>query len=265
MNEETMDGDQTEFAAVEELLQETQVETPVADIDDDVPAKYRNKSPAELARIAAEQEKFIGRQAQEVGEVRRLADELIKSQLQANKQPVTPQPVVDPLSDVDFFADPVNAVKRAVDSHPAVLQAQAATAQMRQTQAMNRLASNHPDYQEVVKDPDFLEWVGKSKVRQNLYMAADRAFDVDAAEELLGTYKEVKQIRHQVVTDGAAQLRESQNKALKAASVPAGTPGETSKKVYRRADLIQLQLTNPDRYLALQDEILAAYSEGRVK
>jgi hypothetical protein len=44
----------------------------------------------------------------------------------------------------------------------------------------------------------------------------------------------------------------------------AGT-GETSKKVYRRADLIRLRLENPDRYDALSDEIMKAYSEGRVK
>ena len=263
MSAEIIDDDQNEFSAVEELEQEIKPETPVVDEDDDIPVKYRGKSPAELARIAAEQEKFIGRQAQEVGEVRQLADQLIKSQLQ--KQPQASQPVTEELSDVDFFADPVKAVKRAVDSHPAVLQAQQATAQMQRTQALNRLASNHPDYQEVVKDPDFLEWVGKSKVRQNLYLAADRGFDVDAAEELLGTYKEVKQIRRQVVEEGAAQLRETQTKNLKSVAVPSGGSGETSRKVYRRADLIQLQLTNPDRYVALQDEILAAYAEGRVK
>lgn len=264
MSAEIIDDDANEFSAVEELQQEVQIETPEVNEDDDIPAKYRGKSPAELARIAAEQEKFIGRQAQEVGEVRQLADQLIKAQLQ-KPQPQSSQPVIDELSDVDFFADPVKAVKRAVDSHPAVLQAQQATAQLQRTQALNRLASNHPDYQDVVKDPEFLEWVGKSKVRQNLYLAADRGFDVDAAEELLGTYKEVKQIRRQVVEDGAAQLRDNQTKALKAVTVPSGGTGETSRKVYRRADLIQLQLTNPDRYVALQDEILAAYAEGRVK
>jgi len=37
------------------------------------------------------------------------------------------------------------------------------------------------------------------------------------------------------------------------------------KKIYRRADLIRLRTNDPERYDALQDEILEAYAEGRVK
>jgi hypothetical protein len=35
--------------------------------------------------------------------------------------------------------------------------------------------------------------------------------------------------------------------------------------VYRRADLIKLRMTDPDRYMQLSDEIMQAYAEGRVK
>jgi hypothetical protein len=37
------------------------------------------------------------------------------------------------------------------------------------------------------------------------------------------------------------------------------------KKVYRRAELINLQVTDPNRYAALADEIQQAYVEGRVR
>ena len=37
------------------------------------------------------------------------------------------------------------------------------------------------------------------------------------------------------------------------------------KKMYRRADLINLQVTDPRRYESLADEIQSAYAEGRVK
>ena len=37
------------------------------------------------------------------------------------------------------------------------------------------------------------------------------------------------------------------------------------EKVYRRADIIKLMKTDPERYNALSDEILKAYAEGRVK
>ncbi len=42
--------------------------------------------------------------------------------------------------------------------------------------------------------------------------------------------------------------------------------GETaSKKMYRRADIIELMRFNRDRYQELAPEIMKAYAEGRVK
>ena len=61
------------------------------------------------------------------------------------------------------------------------------------------------------------------------------------------------------------QQQKATEKTLKAASVDTGGTGESSKRVYRRADLIRLRMTDPDRYNALESEIMAAYAEGRVK
>ena len=44
-----------------------------------------------------------------------------------------------------------------------------------------------------------------------------------------------------------------------------GTTEGSRRKTYRRADIIKLMQTDPDRYMALQPEIMAAYAEGRVK
>ena len=52
---------------------------------------------------------------------------------------------------------------------------------------------------------------------------------------------------------------------LKAATVDVGGSGESSKRVYRRADLIRLKMTDPNRYDALSEEIMQAYADGRVK
>jgi hypothetical protein len=52
---------------------------------------------------------------------------------------------------------------------------------------------------------------------------------------------------------------------MRAATVDVGGAGESSRKVYRRADLIKLRMTDPDRYEQMSDEIMAAYAEGRVK
>ena len=64
-------------------------------------------------------------------------------------------------------------------------------------------------------------------------------------------------------TENAGEQLRKQN--LKAVGVDSGGTGESTKRVYRRADLIRLKMTDPGRYEALSDEIMQAYQEGRVK
>ena len=52
---------------------------------------------------------------------------------------------------------------------------------------------------------------------------------------------------------------------VRAAGVDVGGSGESGKRVYRRADLIRLKMTDPDRYEALSGEIMQAYQDGRVR
>ncbi len=91
---------------------------------------------------------------------------------------------------------------------------------------------------------------------------ADRNFDVDAADELYSTWKALKGT--QVRKMDAAE-KETRNKVLRSASVDTGGSGESSKKIYRRADLIQLQLRKPQEFEARRAEIEQAYYEGRVR
>jgi len=78
----------------------------------------------------------------------------------------------------------------------------------------------------------------------------------------LSTYKQLRGVRTKQTND-AGEASRKQN--LKAASVDTGGTGESGKRVYRRADLIRLKMTDPQRYEALSDEIMTAYQEGRVK
>jgi hypothetical protein len=91
---------------------------------------------------------------------------------------------------------------------------------------------------------------------------ADAQYDFTAADELISTFKQIRTSKTAQTTEAGNSVRK-QN--LKAAAVDVGGTGESSKKVYRRADLIRLRMTDPNRYEALQPEIMAAYSEGRVK
>lgn len=237
-----------------------QVETPE---EDDLPPKYKGKSAKEIAQMHIEAEKLIGKHAQEVGEVRRLADELLKRQLEPKQEPAAVE------DEVDFFEDPDKAVSRKIEAHPAIQQAKQQALELKQMQTLNRLKQDFPDFQNVVQDPEFAEWVKSSPVRLKMYAAADAEFDFDAAAELLTTWKYVKPAKQttQQVSEPTQEIKQAQKQAVKSATVDVGGtagPGNTSK-VYRRIDLIRLNLEDPERYEAMQDEIMAAYREGRVK
>lgn len=256
-----------ELEAVESLEQQQQTTNePVNSVqqEDNIPEKYRGKSVNDIVKMHQEAEKLIGRQAQEVGEVRKLADDLLKQQLsQRQSQLNTPeQQKQQQPQEVDFFEDPNAAIKQAVSNHPDVLAAKQAAAQFKALQAKSALEKKHPDFAQVVQDGEFIEWVKGSPLRLNLYAMANSGYDFTAADELLSTFKQIRTVKTQQTQEAGQQVRK-QN--LKAAAVDTGGTGESSKKVYRRADLIRLRMTDPNRYDALQDEIMAAYAEGRVR
>lgn len=246
---------QGNFDQVEEPSQ-TIEQAVVEETKPTVPEKYQGKSVDDIIRMHQEAEKLIGKQAQEVGEVRKLADDLIKQNLQTNHKPIVEEP------EVDFFEDPQKAIQNTVNRHPDVLAAKQATQEFKRMNIQQKLAATHPDFQQVVQDSGFTEWVKASPVRLGLYAKADGEYDFDSANELLSTYKQLKQVQTKQV---AAVDNTARQQSLKAASVDVGGTGESSKKIYRRADLIQLRMRDPDRYEALQPEIMAAYAEGRIK
>jgi hypothetical protein len=256
------DSTAEEFDQVQESQQEVTQEQ-VQQVEDDLPAKYKGKTAKEIAQMHIEAEKLIGKHAQEVGEVRRLADELLKRQLDSKKEPAAVE------DEIDFFEDPDKAVSKKIDNHPAIQQARQQALEMKQMQTINRLKQDFPDFQSVVADPDFAEWVKASPVRVRLYASANAEFDYDAASELLNTWKYVKPNKpvETMNTDSLQEVTKTQRSAVKAATVDVGSTagsGPTSK-IYRRIDLIRLNLEDPDRYEALQPEIMQAYREGRVR
>lgn len=221
----------------------------------DLPEKYRGKSVSDIVKMHQEAEKLIERQGREVGEVRKLADELIKSQLVPSREQETPR-------EIDFFENPQEAIRQQIENNPRVQAAEAYAIQARQEQAKQEFFRRHPDAPALLGDAGFHEWVKASRVRGQLFELANSAYDVDAADELLSTYKELKTVRQQ---NSNATENVAREQSLKAASVDSGGSGETSRKIFRRADLIELRIKNPRKYESMSDEIYRAYQEGRVK
>jgi signal recognition particle receptor subunit beta len=66
--------------------EEAKLDSTIGNDKPDLPERYRNKSLEDVMKMHQEAEKVIGRQAQEVGEVRKLADELIKQNLNSRQR-----------------------------------------------------------------------------------------------------------------------------------------------------------------------------------
>lgn len=265
---ESQDNEDSNFNTLDQdpVDNSGQIEEPkVQQQEDDLPEKYRGKSAAEIARMHIEAEKLIGRQAQEVGESRKLLDEFIKQQLNTKKDT---QPEAKTTSIEDWYEDPAKAVKQTIESDPVIQSLKEQQALLAQEAARQKIEKTHPDYLDIAQSEDFAEWVKGSKIRLELFAKAHN-FDFDAANELLSTYKELKSYKAQKVqaTDNTLKAvdQEKRQQTLKAAAVQKGGTGESSKPIYRRVDLIRLKMQDPVRYEMMSEEIMEAYAEGRVK
>lgn len=237
---------------------------PKQEDDDDIPEKYRGKDVKDIIAMHQNAEKLLGKQSSEVGDLRKVVDDFIKSQTIAQQQQQAPATTVDSddVDDLDFFEDPKKAVSKLLENHPSVKQSQQMAIRLAQQEAVAQLKANHPDYTTIVKDQKFLNWVGQSKIRTDLLRRAD-AYDYESANELFSLWKE----RQNIVNDTVATETQARKQAVKSASTgnAKGSGEQPKRKIYRRADIVELMTKDPERYQALASEIRQAYAEGRVK
>ena len=254
--------EEEEVSSLEEQDEQQEETEAVEDsqAEDDIPDKYRGKDIKDIVRMHQEAEKLLGRQSQEVGELRKTFDDYIKTQLEKEKQAHNSYEEDD---EVDFYVDPQKAVEKAIANHPKIKEAETVTQQLKQQEALAKLQSAHPDFQTIAQDQGFVDWVTKSKYRVEMLRKADREYDFDAADELLTLWKE----RQNVVKDTAQNEKEARKETVKKASTgnTKGSAEAPSRKIYRRADIIKLMQKDPDRYMQLAEEIRTAYAEGRVR
>lgn len=224
----------------------------------DIPEKFRGKSAAEMAKAYTELERRMSDQGNELSNLRSTLDAMALNTSKASE----PEP--EPLTEADFFTDPTTAVNRAIEQHPTLRQAQEMAQKMAYQQGVAVLQQRHPDLKEIVTSQGFKDWIGSSSVRTARYEKADTMGDIEEADDLISTYKQLNQ-----VTQTAKEAsKKAQKQAVRSANTGA-TRGNSdvrgSRRIYRSADIRELMRTNPQRYEDLQTEILQAYAEGRVR
>lgn len=229
-----------------------------------IPEKYADKSLEDVVQMYENLQRKFDDHTQEVGTYRKMISELTESR-QAN-QIQEPQAEEEPFNfEEKFYDDPQVAINQAIENHPEIIKAREANVKAQQQASLQQLETKHPDFMDVAQSKEFQDWVAKSKVRTNLFFDANEKYDFDAANELLDTWKSISMV------DKTAKVRKQQEKTRKQAMKQTASETRASgdsvggKKVYRREDLRQLQIREPQRYAALSDEIYQAYQEGRVK
>ena len=254
--QETNEEDDTlETLAIQDEAEET-VEEP--EQEQELPQKFQGKSANEIAEAYENLEKELGRKGQEIGELRKLTDSFLQTQITHNKETTTNT------EDLDFYDNPEEAVRTIIERHPKFREFTQQTQQQQASMTAQQLEKTHPDFKDVVTSPDFQEWIAGSKIRQRLFKEAD-AYDYDSADELLTIWKERQMISK--TKEVEAEKETTRKAALKTSKGVSRTSSESTagKKIYRRADLIRLKQTDPNRYDTLADEIFSAYQDGRVK
>jgi hypothetical protein len=245
-----------------------------------IPTKYVGKTVEDLINMNVHAEKLIGRQGSELGQMRRMADEILQlkkptstTQTTERAQPVT----VDAL-----LSDPQRAVNALVEASP--LAQRALAAEQRVVQLESRLTENEfvskgRDISRDVNDPAFLEWVNKNPLRRSLAVEAGRDGSPTrhvAANNLWDMWDEYKEL-----VGGSQQQQQTQNTGKKTevksvVSTVRSSPSDftqQNKPNWSRAKLLELRMKVADGDPAsvarwndptFEKRMNEAYADGRV-
>lgn len=225
--------------------------------------KFEGKSMEDLLESYNNLQSAYGRMANDLGTQRKLTDQLLnlKREEDLSSNEPAPLPEVDTNSLLD---NPTQTLDRYISEREARLRKEydERLSQYESQLQTDRFMQKHPDFMELGQSTKFREWATGDPIRARVANAAAQG-DWEAADTLLTQYK---QAQANPAADAAS--KEGLEAARKAGTESAASAGASSSdKVYRRADLIELKLRKPHVYSdpAFQNEILKAYSEGRVK
>lgn len=191
-------------------------------------------TPIDWEQRYKELEKLNSRQAQTLGEQRKLIDEYIAGDPTPQDQP-KPQESYQPITVDDLYEDPNSALQRAVDAHPAIQEARKLTEQYEKDardREANAFRDRHPDYQDIAQSPEFQNWVVGDPTRVNLY-ARGNEYDFSAADALFRLYKAEKGIAQVQQQQSLEQAELVQSSGEMVTEPPKYSRGEYIEKLTR--------------------------------
>lgn len=245
-----------------------------APAEDELPEKYRGKSVKDVIEMHRNAESELGRKANELGQYKSLTDRLLELKRRedltkggASEDEIEEAPLPK-VSSSDLLEDPTGTIAKLLEARDKSndVRNQRREQERLLLEQQEAFAQAHPDADEIVKNQEFLDWVGKSTARSLLGYQASNG-DMVAGSALLDEWKAT---RSEAPAEDKEEATDTISQARRASTESAGqsrTPDAPTGKTYRRLDLIRLKLEDPEAYADenFQREIIKAYAEGRVK
>lgn len=226
-----------------------------------VPDKFKDKTREEIADSYTRLEEMLGKQANEIGDLRRELRERSPNTEQ-NAKRLEEELSGSSVEFGDIVEDPKNAVGKLIKEEMKDYVSDLDTLKREKNEALFK--GKYPNYGKDLSDPDFQQWVVKSKHRQNLLSKANE-YDYESADELWGDWYERKELLGEVGEREAQQQQATLDKQIKDATTETGSTGDSSTKIIPRQEIINLRLTNPAKYEAMQERIAELYKKGLIK
>ena len=171
------------------------------------------------------------RQGQQMGDYRKLIDDYVSTP----EEKPSDTSGVSPITPDDIYENPDEAVRRAVDSHPAIKRAAQLEQQLAERARREQTAefdSRHPNFNDTLATPEFANWVNMSPMRLELAKRAD-GYDMTAADALFTLWE----------AEHAPSTIETQSAAVEAASLEQGFGSEPpAPDRYSRSAMLQQKI-----------------------
>lgn len=229
-------------------------------------ARFAGKSFEEIKAMYRNLESHAGRLASQLGESRNSLNALILGKRDSDLHRATPDTTDVKISPMDLMQNPTDVLDRYLTTRENKLQStlQERLNQLEAQLAANSFSSRHQDAETVTADPEFAAWCRQTPLRMNLAQRAAQS-DYAAADMLLTEWNTAKKANAVPSSTTASAAQTLANKVALESRSSAGGSG-TKPKGFKRADLIALRQSDPDKYEspAFQRQIIKAYQEGRV-
>jgi hypothetical protein len=223
-----------------------------------VPDKFKGKTPEDIIKSYMELESEYGRRNTEIGSLRQLTDQLLELKQSTTETP----PAKEKVSVDSLLTDPDDVITKVVDDNPRLRTLEDKLVKADREKELAKFESKYPDWKDTLNTAEFQSWIMESKVRQRMFVEADKKYDYETGAELFAMYDLAK---GNTVKEAKNERNTKARTAAKQAVTETGGSAEAKPKPkYRRSELIQLKLTNRAKYDALLPDIMKAYQDGRV-